>query len=92
MLFVRFRTTLFRYPGKGGWTFARIPDEHAPPVTEGWGRTPVLATVDGESWETSVWRDRAHGTLLPIPAKRRRGKQDGDLFEVELRPSETRPY
>jgi hypothetical protein len=38
---VRFKTRLLRYPGPGGWTFALIPDEHAPPVTgaeEGAGR------------------------------------------------------
>jgi hypothetical protein len=36
-----FRTTLFRVPGVGGWTFARVPDRFAPPVAHGWGRTPV---------------------------------------------------
>jgi hypothetical protein len=46
----------------------------------------VLAVVDGRSWETSVWRDRKHGTLLPVPKKIRGGKDDGDLVEVELRP------
>lgn len=85
-----FTTTLFRIPGPGGWTFARIPDEHAPPVTEGWGRTPVLASVDGREWETSVWRDKRHGTLLPVPAEMRRGKGDGDAVVVILCPSKTR--
>jgi hypothetical protein len=32
----RFRATLFRYPGPGGWTFARVPDKHAPPATHAW--------------------------------------------------------
>lgn len=81
-----FRATLFRYPGPGGWTFARVPAEHAPPVTEGWGRTPVRATVDGKTWETSVWRDQKHGTLLPVPAKIRGDKGHGDTVVVELAP------
>jgi hypothetical protein len=85
-----FKTTLFRYPGPGGWTFARIPAEHAPPVTAGWGRTPVLATVDGSSWETSVWRDKAHGTLLPVPKRLLGAKGDGDTVTVEILPSRTR--
>lgn len=87
-----FRAKLFRYPGAGGWTFARIPKKYAPAVSHGWGRTPVLATVDGESWETSVWRDRKHGTLLAVPKRIRRGKQDGDTVVVELQPrvSQTR--
>jgi hypothetical protein len=81
---VRFKTKLFRYPGPGGWTFARIPAKHAPPVTEAWGRTPVRARVDGHEWETSVWRDKQHGTLLPVPKRLRGAKGDGDTVEVEL--------
>jgi hypothetical protein len=83
---VPFETTLMRYPGPGGWTFALVPDEHAPPVTAGWGRTPVTATVDGKTWETSVWRDKTHGTLLPVPKQIRGGKGDGDTVTVEIRP------
>lgn len=79
-----FRSKLFRYPGPGGWTFARIPDRHAPPVTHGWGRTPVLARVDGTDWETSVWRDKVYGTLLPIPNHVRGRKGEGDTVLVEL--------
>jgi hypothetical protein len=79
-----FRSKLFRYPGPGGWTFAPVPDRHAPPVTHGWGRTPVLARVDGQSWETSVWRDRTFGTLLPVPRRVRGDKGDGDTVLVEL--------
>ena len=79
-----FKAKLFRYPGPGAWTFALIPDRHAPPVTDGWGRTPVLATVDGAAWETSVWRDKVHGTLLPVPKHIRQAKGDGDVVQVEL--------
>lgn len=83
---MRFRSTLFRSPGPGGWTFAPIPDQHAPPVTEGWGRTPVAACVDGRAWETSVWRDTKLGTLLAVPKRIRGTKGAGDTVEVELRP------
>src|SRR5262249_36779207 len=85
---MRFKAKLFCYPGPGGWTFAEIPKKHAPPVTDGWGRTPVLARVDGRSWATSVWRERARGTLLPVPKKIRGSKTDGDWVDVELRPRE----
>lgn len=83
---MRFKAKLFRYPGPGGWTFAPIPKRHAPPATHAWGRTPVLATVDGRSWETSVWRDQKYGTLLAIPKRLRGGKGDGDTVELELAP------
>lgn len=87
---MRFRTKLFRYPGPGGWTFAPIPERHAPPVTEGWGRTPVRARVDGQEWETSVWRDKKHGTLLAVPRSIRGTKEHGDTVEVELLPPASR--
>ena len=79
-----FRTTLFRHPGPGGWTFARVPDQHAPPATHPWGRTPVRASVDGQTWDTSVWRDRRHGTLLPVPKRYLGKKGDGDTVSVAL--------
>lgn len=81
-----FAATLFRWPGKGGWTFAPVPEAHAPPVVAAWGRTPVIATVDGRDYETSVWRDKVHGCLLPVPKAVRGAKGDGDRVEVRLRP------
>ena len=44
----------------------------------------MLARVDGKSWETSVWRDTRHGTLLAVPRRVRGAKGDGDFVEVEL--------
>lgn len=81
-----FRARLFRFPGPGGWTFAPVPIEQAPPPVAPWGRVPVIATVDGRTWSTSVWHDREHGPLLPVPARIRAGKGDGDEVEVELIP------
>ena len=78
-----FTSHLIRYPGKGGWTFAEVPPEHAPSVALHWGRTPVHATVDGYSWETSVWREKSGRTLLPIP-KRARGDDDRESVQVCL--------
>ncbi len=84
---MRWKTKLFTIPGPGGWTFAPVPDRYAPPPTERWGRTPVRATVDGRSWETSVWRDKKLGTLLPVPKAIRASKGDGDTVTVELAPA-----
>lgn len=80
-----FVTTLLKYPGKGGWTFAPIPKALAPPVTRAWGRTPVRAVVDGQEWETSVWRDsRTDRSLLAVPARIRGSKKPGERVTVEL--------
>lgn len=80
-----FTARLFRIPGKGGWTFAPVPERYAPPVTHGWGRTPVTATVDGRTWTTSVWRGKDGKTLLAVPARVRGGKEHGDTVRVQLR-------
>jgi hypothetical protein len=80
-----FVAQLFKYPGPGGWHFAPVPDEFAPQVTGKWGRTPVLATVDGHTWKTSVWRDtKSQRTLLAVPQRVRGDKGDGDSVFVRL--------
>lgn len=79
-----FRTKLFRYPGKGGWHFAPVPERYAPPVTHGWGRTPVTATVNGHTWKTSVWRGKDGRTLLAIPKTVRGAKGDGDTVRARI--------
>lgn len=79
-----FTSTLFRVPGQGGWVFATVPPEHAPTAPLGWGRTPVRATVDGQSWNTSVWREKSGRTLLAVPKKIRGTKDHDDIVSVEL--------
>jgi hypothetical protein len=81
---VAFRAKLWRYPGKGGWHFVTLPEQFAPPVTHGWGRTPVAAVVDGHKWKTSVWRDKRKRTLLAVPKAVRGDKGDGDTVKVKL--------
>lgn len=85
-----FEAMLWRYPGKGGWTFATVPDKYAPEVTHGWGRTPVTATVDGHTWKTSVWRGKDGRTLLPVPKHVRPGKEHGHVVTVSLVVDEDR--
>lgn len=76
---------LFKYPGPGGWHFAAVPEKFTPPVTHAWGRSPVRATVDGQTWDTSVWRDtKSRRTLLAIPKRIRGIKGDGDAVTVRL--------
>lgn len=79
-----FTAVLFRYEGPGGWHFAPVPDRYAPPVTHGWGRTPVTATVDGVTWQTSVWRGKDGRSLLAVPKHVRKHKGDGDRVRVTI--------
>jgi hypothetical protein len=77
---------LERFPGKGGWTFARIPevlqDKHAP---FGWVR--VKGTVDG--FEISKYHLMPMGSgqlFLPVKAAIREKikKNEGDFVHVVL--------
>ena len=80
-----FMSELVRHPGKGGWTFALIPQRLAPPVTRPWGRTPVRAVVDGVSWNASIWRDKkSNGAFLAVPARVRGRKGSGEAVRVEF--------
>ena len=85
-----FDATLVRWPGAASWVFAPVPAEHAPEAAGSFGRVPVTATVDGRTWSTSVWRDRAAGCLPPVPARIRHGKDDGDVVTVEVEVDLTR--
>jgi hypothetical protein len=82
---VEFTSTMFRYPGNGGWTFVTVPEQHAPSATYAWGRSPVIASVDGHEWKTSVWREKTGRTLLAVPKAVRGSKGDGDSVRVALR-------
>ena len=79
-----FSARLFQYLGKGGWTFAVVPEKYSPSVTQAWGRAPVRATVDGQSWSTSVWRGKDGRTLLPIPKRVRGTKGDGARVRIRI--------
>ncbi len=80
-----FMAVLFKWSGPGGWHFAPVPERYAPPVTHGWGRTPVTATVDGHTWETSTWREKSGRTLLAVPKAVRGTKGDGDRVRITIR-------
>jgi hypothetical protein len=78
-----FEATLIRWP-TGTWVFAPVPEEHAPDAAGPFGRVPVIATVDGHTWATSVWRDKSAGWLLAVPKRIRAGKEHGDPVTVSI--------
>ena len=77
---------LQKYPGKGGWTFAAIPqiqqDKHA------WfGWVKVRGSIDGYEIANYHLMPMGNGTLfLPVKAEIRKkiGKQEGDSVHVVL--------
>lgn len=87
-----FTATLFNTGGKGGWTFAPIPADIAPPVTGAWGMTPVIAQMNGREWKTTVWKDKTGRSLLPVPKKVRGQIGDGDVVSITLRMDRERAF
>jgi hypothetical protein len=79
---------LEKWPGKGGWTFARVPeviqDKHAP-----FGWVKVKGSIDGYEIKKSRLMPMGNGNLfLPIKAEIRKKikKQQGDMVHVILYP------
>ena len=84
---------LEKYPGKGGWTYALIPeilqDKHAH-----FGWVKVRGTIDGFEINHYHLMPMGNGKLfLPVKAEIRKkiGKQAGDWVEIILYP-EDRPF
>jgi hypothetical protein len=79
-----FKARLIKWSGPSAWHFAVVPEKHAPLATHAWGRTPVVAVVDGTEWKTSVWKEKTGRTLLAVPKRVRGEKTDGDPVSVKL--------
>jgi hypothetical protein len=77
---------LEKFPGKGGWTYAAIPEVLKNPHTPfGWVR--VKGSVDGYEIERSKLQPMGNGQLFfPVNAKIRKaiGKQAGDKAHITL--------
>lgn len=82
---------LQKFPGKGGWTYAEIPeipmDSSAP---FGWVR--VKGSIDSYHFEKYHLMPMGNGRLfLPVKAEVRKkiGKQAGDYVNVEIYPDDS---
>lgn len=77
---------LEKFPGKGGWTYAAIPEVLKNPHTPfGWVR--VKGRIDGYEIERSKLQPMGNGKLFfPVNAKIRKaiGKQAGDKVHIIL--------
>jgi hypothetical protein len=79
---------LERYPGKGGWTYARIP-QIARDKTKPFGWVRVQGTIDGYEISKCHLMPMKDGKLfLPVKAEIRKkiNKRDGDYVNVILYP------
>lgn len=79
---------LEKFPGKGGWTFARIPDIPQDKKAH-FGWVKVKGTIDGFAISKYHLMPMGDGNLfLPVRAEIRKkiGKKDGDKVHIVLYP------
>jgi nucleoid-associated protein YgaU len=65
----RFSAPLWRWPTPNGVMMVTVPAEARPPVLAAFGRTPIVATVLGRTWNTSIFASRQYGAILLMPKK-----------------------
>ena len=77
---------LEKYPGKGGWTYAQIPeilqDKHSP-----FGWVKVRGSIDNHEFKNYRLMPMGNGKLfLPVKAEIRKkiGKKEGDWINIIL--------
>ncbi len=81
---------LEKIPGKGGWTFARIPEVLQSKNTP-FGWVKVKGSIDGVSFKKYHLMPMGNGHLfLPVKAEIRKKikKQEGDYVDIVLYPDE----
>ena len=81
--------------GKGSWHFLTVPPKQAVEIRlaataagprRGFGSVRVAATINGVTWQTSIFPQKSGGYILPIKAEVRRqaGIVAGDEVGVTL--------
>ncbi|MDX8517275.1 DUF1905 domain-containing protein [Mesorhizobium dulcispinae] len=94
MLRYEIRAEIWVYPGKGGWHFVTLPAEFAACIKAAmaglarpWGSLGVTAVIGETRWSTSLFPDKASGSLLlPVKASVRQREQlkAGDTTELTI--------
>ena len=88
-----FASAVWYWRGPSPYYFVRVPPEVcedladlAADVSYGWGMIPVEVTLDGRTWETSLW-PKDGGYVVPIRARERLdlGLDTDDLVTLGLR-------
>jgi hypothetical protein len=66
------------------WYIAPLPDHFEIEAVQAFGRTPVIATLEGKTWSTSLWTEKSGQTMIAIPKKVRGSYGEGDLVEISF--------
>lgn len=58
---------LCMFPGPAAWSYVPIPNSKVPKVRPGgWGSIPVVVTVGGTTWRTSLFASKGKKYFVPI--------------------------
>lgn len=66
------------------WRVAPLPKAFVIEAVHPFGRTPVIATLNGKEWHTSLWTEKDGNTMIAIPKKVRGHLDEGDEVEVSF--------
>ena len=97
----RFEAPLWMHTGESAWHFVTLPPAVADEIEDvtagtrhGFGSVPVLVTIGGTTWATSIFPDgKARSYVLPVKkaVRRAEGIADGDLVTVTVEQLEGSP-
>lgn len=87
-------TELWRYPGRSAWYFLSLPTDVYTSIRSrfrglerGWRSFPVIVTIGGSTWKTSIFPDTKTQTyLLPVKKSVRVAEQlkSGDTVRAQV--------
>ncbi len=64
------------------WHIAPLPKSMIIEAVQPFGRTPVVATLNGKEWQTSLWTEKSVETMIAVPKKVRGKLEEGDEVEI----------
>jgi len=64
------------------WYIAPLPKSMVIEAVQPFGRTPVMATLNGKEWQTSLWTEKSGETMIAVPKKVRGKLEEGDEVEI----------
>lgn len=82
----KFRSAIDRFPGKGGWSYVRVPAKITV-AAKCKGFVSIHAVVDGREYDRSLIPigDGSHMIVISRAMQRELGKMLGDTLEVTVR-------
>jgi len=66
------------------WRMAPLPKSFVIKAVQPFGRTPVIAILNGKEWITSLWTQKDGETTIAVPKKIRGTLDEGDEVEISF--------